>query len=347
MAGVSDPTPERPRQVTMAGWLIMVGSVFALGLVVERLSGLHTLETQEKINRFLSTPPGSDLGVGTDTAVTVIRTLAMVTAGCATAAGILGFHVLRRSRSARVAVTILAVPIFFAGMVTGGFITSVVAASAAILWLQPARSWFDGKPPPERRTAPVPVPVAAVAPPPAPGAAVFSAPPPVSDRPPAAVSARPPAVLWACVLTWVCTAMVTIGLVASAVALAAMSDRIIDDMYRRNPDLAAQGVSDDLLIAATCLMIAGLVVWCVSAAAVAILVFRGVEWARIVLVVSAALCSVCCLVGAAVGAFVLLLPLVVSASCIAMLLRADSRPWFDRRTTPTGPPSPGGPSLPR
>src|SRR6478752_3212499 len=163
MADVSEPTPERPRQVTMAGWLIMVGSAFAVLLVFDRLSGLHTLEKQESINNFLSTPPGSDLGVGADFVVTAIRTLGMVTAGCATAAGILGYQVLRRSKSARLAVTVLAVPIFFAGMVTGGFITSVVAASAAILWLQPARSWFDGKPPPERRTAPAATPAAAVA----------------------------------------------------------------------------------------------------------------------------------------------------------------------------------------
>jgi len=340
MAGVSEPNPERPRQVTMAGWLIMVGSVFALGLVVDRLSGLHTLETQEKINDFLSRPPGSDLGVGADTVVTVIRTLAMVTAGCATAAGILGFHVLRRSRSARTAVTVLAVPIFFAGMVTGGFITSVVAASAAILWLQPARSWFDGKPAPARRTAATPAPAAAARPA-APGASVHSAPAPTP------VSGRPSAVGWACVLTWICTGLVTIGLLASAVALAVTPDLMLDQVHRDNPDLAAQGISDDLLIVVTYLMIAALIAWCVSAAVLAILVFRGIDWARIVLVVSAATCGVFCLVGTAVGAFVLVVPLIASAASVALLLRADARPWFDRRATPTGPPSPGGPDLPR
>jgi hypothetical protein len=334
MTGVSEPTPERPRQVTMAGWLIMVGSVFALGLVVDRLSGLHTLETQESINDFLSTPPGSDLGVGHDTAVTVIRTLAMVTAGCATAAGILGFHVLRRSRSARTAVTVLAVPIFFAGMVTGGFITSVVAASAAILWLQPARSWFDGKPAPERRTthAPAGPPVVAspfTAPSASPSAATQAATSP-ETRP----SGRPRAVLWACVLTWVCTAFVTLGLVASAVALAVSPDLMLDQVHQDNPDLAAQGISDDLLIGATYAMIAGLVLWCVSAAVLAVLVLRRVDWARIVLIVSAATCAVLCLVGSAIGAFLLVVPLVASAFVIVMLMRADTRPWFARRGSP-------------
>ncbi len=308
----------------MAGWLIMVGSAFAVLLVFDRLSGLHTLEKQEAINNFLSTPPGSDLGVGTDFVVTAIRTLGMVTAGCATAAGILGFQVLRRSRSARTAVTVLAVPIFFAGMVTGGFITSVVAASAAILWLQPARSWFNGEPPPERRTAPAPAPAPASA----------SAPNPAPTPLVAGSAARPPAVLWACVLTWICTAFVTVGLGASAVALAVSPDLMLDQLHKDNPELAAQGASDDLLLVVTYVMIAGLVLWCVSAAGLAVLVLRGVDWARIVLIVSAATCAALCLIGSAVGAFVLVLPLIASGVVVAMLARADTRPWFDRRQLP-------------
>ena len=68
----------------------------------------------------------------------------MVAAGCATAAAILGYQVLRRSRSARLALTLLAVPLFVTGLVTGGFTSSVVAASAVMLWFQPARDWFNG-----------------------------------------------------------------------------------------------------------------------------------------------------------------------------------------------------------
>ncbi|WP_345521909.1 hypothetical protein [Nocardioides conyzicola] len=316
---MSDPTPTRPRQVTMAGWLIMVGSVFALGLVIDRLSGLHTLETQQKINAFLATSPGSELGIGSDTVVSGIRTLAMVTAGCATAAGILGYQVLRRSRSARAAVTVLAVPLFLAGTVTGGFITSVVAASAAILWLQPARAWFNGDPIPERRTALAPAAPATVAP---------------SD------AQRPPTVLWACVLTWVFSGLVVVGLLATAVVLAVSPDLMLDEAHRQNPDLADQGVSDTVLIGFTFLVLAGLVLWALSAAVLAVLVFRRIDWARIVLIVSAATCAVFCLVGVAVGAFLLVLPLLASVACIGMLLRADTRPWF-ARATPPGPPPPG------
>jgi hypothetical protein len=321
MAGVSEPTPDRPRQVTLAGWLIMVGSVFALGLVVQRLAGLHTLENLQAIERFLSKPPGSDLGVSTDTVVTTLRTLLMVTAGCATAAGILGYQVLRRSRSARTAVTVLAVPLFLAGMVTGGFVTSVVAASAAILWLQPARSWFDGTAPPERATSPSPV----LAPTAASPSQVALAEP---------VAPRPAAVLWACVLTWALSGLVVIGLVATAVVLAVSPDVALDEVHRQNPDLASQGVSDDLLIGATYVMLAALVGWCLGAAALAVLVLRRVDWARIVLVVSAACCAAACLLGVVVGAFVLVLPLLGSVAVVAMLVRPDTRPWFARRGGP-------------
>jgi hypothetical protein len=317
----------------MAGWLIMVGSVFALGIVVDRLSQLHTLEYQDSLRRLLAEPPGSSLGLGVDGATTLVRTLAMVTAGCATAAAILGYQVLRRSRSARVGVTVLAVPIFFAGLVTGGFVTSVVAASAAILWLQPARSWFDGTTPPARRTPQAPEPVAPPAPP-------MPMPPPSASWPPPApgvsqtVAARPPTVLLACILTWVCTGLVALGLVASAVALAVSPDLMLDQIHRDNPDLAAQGISDTMLMVVTYLMIVGLVVWCAFAAVLAVLAFRRIEWARIVLVVSAAITAVLCLIGAAVGGLLLLVPLIASVACIALLMRADTRPWFARRDTP-------------
>ena len=74
----------------------------------------------------------------------IMRVFGMVAAGCATAAAILGYHVLQRSRSARLALTLLAVPLFLSGMVTGGFLSSVVAAAAVMLWFQPSRDWFNG-----------------------------------------------------------------------------------------------------------------------------------------------------------------------------------------------------------
>ena len=100
-----------------------------------------------------------------------MRVLGMVAAGCATAAVILGYQVLRRSKTARIGLTVLALPLLFSGMVTGGFLSSIVVACALLLWLPPARDWFAGR--------------AAPAPPAAPG--LRGRPPPTHAR------GRPPA----------------------------------------------------------------------------------------------------------------------------------------------------------
>jgi hypothetical protein len=306
--------------------MLMAGSGLAVLLVADRLAGLHSLESRQAVEQFLSREPGSGLGLDVDGALGLIRTAAMVTAGCATAAGILGYQVLRRSRSARVAVSVLAVPIFLTGMVTGGFVTSVIAASAAILWLQPARAWFDGTTPPER-------PATAAA------RATAGAPAPVVAAPPAAATPaataypraerRPGAVLWACALTWVATGLTMLGLTASGVVLAVRTDVMLDEAHRQSPDLAAQGVTDQMLVAATYALIGGIGLWCLGAAVIAFFVLRGAAWARIVLLVSAATASAACLVGAAVGAVVLLLPLGASVATIALLLRSEVGLWFN------------------
>ena len=306
----------------MAGWLLMVGSAFLVLLAFDRLTALHTLETRQALEVFVSTSPGSDLGVGVDAVRGAIRTLAMVAAACATAAGILGYQVLRRSRSARVVVTVLAVPIFVAGMVTGGFVSSLVAAAAVMLWLPPSRGWF-GDTGAATATAPRPatadpfVPAASAAP----HAAVA----------PAAVARRPRSVVWACVLTWVFASVAALGLVASGVAIALDPAVLLDQLHRQNPELVAAGVNDDLALATSYLMLAGLVFWCLATVVLAVLTYRRVGWARIVHLVSASAAGALSLLGLAAGGSLLLLSLVASAVTVALLLRPDARAWFERR----------------
>lgn len=145
---MAEPSSQtRPRQVTMAGWLIMVGSALLVVTVFERIGTLRDLETRESIDEFLSTPPGNGLGLDVPAAQQLLEVVSMVAAGSAAAAGILGFHVLRRHRGARLALTLVAIPLFLSGLLVGGFLSSLVAASAVLLWLEPARAWFDGRPP--------------------------------------------------------------------------------------------------------------------------------------------------------------------------------------------------------
>lgn len=334
--------------MTLAAWLIMVGSLVVVAMVFDRIGGLHTLETRQSVERFLAEPPGADLGIGVDGVITVLRVVSMVAAGCATAAAILGYQVLRRSRSARLALTVLAVPLFLTGMVTGGFVSSVVAASAVMLWLQPSRSWFEGRAP------------AVPAPPAARQAAPPSSEPPAQQSPvqqpwtqqppvqqpwaqqawthePAGGSAtrpaadRPRPVVAACALTWVSSGLVALGLLLTAVVLAVDPDLLLDEVHRQRPDLAEQGVSDGMLIGVSLAMSAAIVLWCVAASVLALLVFRRVDWARVVLLVSAGVSAALCLVGLVAGGFLLVVPLAAAVGTFLLLVRPDTRPWFQSR----------------
>lgn len=141
MAGVSSSTHPRPSQVTLTGWMIIVGSVLVVFSVVEQLSGMRSLETRQAVETFLDEPAGQALGLDVEAVLTLWRTAALVAAGCATAAVVLGWHVLRRHRGARVGLTVLALPLFLTGVATGGFLSALVAAASLMLWMQPARDW--------------------------------------------------------------------------------------------------------------------------------------------------------------------------------------------------------------
>ena len=316
----------------------MVGSLIVVAMVFDRIGGLHTLETRESVERFLAEPPGAELGIGVDGAITVLRVVSMVAAGCATAAAILGYQVLRRSRSARLALTVLAVPLFLSGMVTGGFVSSVVAASAVMLWLQPSRSWFEGK------AAAVPAPPAArqIAPPPsATPVQQLPAQQPPTHQPRAQVRSsasatgpaadRPRPVVAACALTWVSSGLVALGLLLTAVVLAVDPDPLLDEVHRQRPDLAEQGVSDGMLIGVSRVISAVVVLWCVAAVVLAALVYRRIDWARVVLLVSAGISAAVCLVGLVAGGFLLVVPLAAAVGSFVLLVRPDSRLWFHAR----------------
>lgn len=147
---VTSATERRPPQVTFTGWLVVGGSVFVLLGAFEAMGALRTMETREMIQTFLDEPPGSSLGIGFERARELRRVAILVLGACAAAASILGFFVLRRDRAARVALTVLAVPLFLSGSIAGGFASAIVTVSIVMLWLEPARSWFAGRAVPER-----------------------------------------------------------------------------------------------------------------------------------------------------------------------------------------------------
>jgi hypothetical protein len=279
--------------------------------------------------------------------------------------------VLQRSRGARIALSVLAGPLFVAGMVTGGFMSSVVVASAVMLWFQPARDWFDGvtrlprdidRPAPAAEVAPrsrADAPDASDAPgpgrstgatdagqqdvgrrgapaaypgfgtPPAPGQVTAPGWPPA---PPVARSGtaatRPNAVLAACVLTWVTSSLAVVMMAISVAVLASRPGLVYDELLRQNPELADQGVSERVLVDATYVLGAVVVVWSLVAIALALLVFRRVAWARPVLMASAGVAALLCLLAVVVGQVLVLVPLAACATTVALLARPEAGAWL-------------------
>ena len=136
----------RPSQVTMAGWVAVVGSVLLVLTLFESVAQLHTLEVRETVDEFLSTPPGNGLGLDIPQVVEIMRWLMLFSGAAAAAATVLAIYVLQRHNAARVGFTVAAVVIMLTAPVSiaGGFLPVMIAFSAIMLWTKPARDWFSG-----------------------------------------------------------------------------------------------------------------------------------------------------------------------------------------------------------
>ena len=344
-----EKTVPRPSQVTIAGWLVIVGSVFVVLASFDRIRGLHTLETREAVESMLGS--GSNvLGLDVQGTLSLMRVLTMVAAACATAAAILGYQVLQRSRSARLVLTGLAVPLFVAGFSVGGFFPAVVTGSITMLWFQPARDWLDGKtpkPPPERPVAPrvgTPMPPPPLLPPTdASGTAgprevsgfgdrtslLASLPPPTSapfGTAPTAAPARPLALVWACALTWVGAGLVAV-LALVSVFLFASDPGLVRDVYEQSSVFEREGFSVDEVRTTGIVMFVLLVLWSLAAVVIAGFAWTRRAWAWTALIVSASTATLMCLLGV-LGGPALIVPMLWCAVAFFLLLRPEVRAYY-------------------
>jgi hypothetical protein len=352
MEGVSEPstTPVRPPQVTLACGIVMVGSVFVVLSVWDRIAGLHSLDSRHALQSVLDRAGLKGSGVTLDDLMVAVKTVSMVAAACATAMVILGWQTLRRSRSARLALTILAVPLLVCGLLTQDLASAGVAAAVGTLWFGPCRTWFDDASPASPRPAgarPFPTPTrggtppgpppssrpSAAAPPTTSPTAPLWAPPPTSAydaRRDVHERGRPTALLWACALTWACASLSVVVLIGSVVVLATDSRTVLDAMHEQNPELARQGVSDHLVITVGYITCGAFLVWSLVALALALLLFRGRRWAWYALTISTSAAAVVCLIGV-IGSVVVLVPLAATVATLACLVRPEVRAWLVSR----------------
>jgi hypothetical protein len=185
----SEPSA-RPRQLTVAGGFVIAGSVILLFAIFDAITNLQSVDTRDEVSRMLS-QTGNGLGLTVSETLSGMRFGLMVAAACAAASAVLGIFVLQRHRGARVALSVLAVPILLTSPLTGGVLGALVAMATLALWSGPARDWFAGRPVREplasaRREREEPTPRPAPRedfPPPAPPPSTGPVPTAPSDRP--------------------------------------------------------------------------------------------------------------------------------------------------------------------
>jgi len=143
----------RPREVTIGGWAIPVASAVLVVAVFDRMAGLRSVATRDALTKALTSGWAEGLGISVDDAITLIRAALFVSGTAAAITGILGIFVLQRHASARIALTVAAVPVVLTAPVVGGLLGVVIGVSTGLLWTRPARDWFAGRPATPRQPA--------------------------------------------------------------------------------------------------------------------------------------------------------------------------------------------------
>lgn len=334
---MSTTTAPRPRQTTMAGAMVMLAAVFVVLSVADTVSRLRSIETRESIERFLAEAPAGDLGLSVESMIQTLHWVAMVAALCSVAAVALGWQALQGSRQARTILSVLALPIFFTGLVAGGFMSSLLAVAAGMLWLSPSREWFAGKPIPEPvkpgqtdRDANVRALTGQGGPPQTPAPTSLPAPPPGWPATMAPMSKRPDPATVAIALTLVMAGIVFAMTATSLIVLATQPDLVLDELNRQNPDLEAEGISESLLLATSYVSGGVALAWSAIAIVLAVLVGRRRAWAARGLLVCAAACALFCVL-ATLASPVALVPAVAAIATISCLRRPEVRAWLTGR----------------
>jgi hypothetical protein len=354
---MSETKLPRPGQATLAGWLIVLGSLLTVVGAWDQISGLRSLDTRERVEEMLAEPPLAGSGIGLDNILEIMHVMALVTGAMAAAAVILGWHVLQRSKQARLALTIIAAPLFIGGMFGGGFWSTLAAVAVVLLWMSPTRDWFDGVSPAKREARGSGDPDQEAYVPPAPpevstGSTTAESgstsgtvrlsdkqPPPwtgaVDRTTKATPSRRPGAVTAAAVLTWIGSGITALMMLASAVAATANPDLILEQLRKQaEGDAAMQEVvglyTTDVVVASAWAGAVLVALVCIAAAVFAVFAVRRHPWARVALMISAGVSGLSLLL------FALAFPPAVvlfgaAVATFSFLLRPEVAAWFRSR----------------
>lgn len=344
----------------MFGWLVILSGIVTVLNSWETVAAIGSLETTEELRRRLDEPPFSSAGMGLEAMRETHRVAAIIGAAAAGGAAVFAIWAMRRDRTARLVLSLLAVPVLLTGYVLGGLAPTLLAVAAMMLWLQPSRDWYDGKdyvppePPeepstpsaqdpwsrPDRDTgpdarwaAPDPGQRRPEGPAPTRGAPAARG----QQRPSLAQRTRPGALVRACLLAGVFSAG-AFGLVAAALTmLLGDTDGMVEAMQRQEPALGEAGITGDQLVLTLTVMLGVVALWCAAGVVAAYATLRGAEWGRITLIVLAVVTGVASVALGVVNPMLL----VVALACVitvVLLVRPEVAAWTrgnnraDRRT---------------
>ncbi|WP_107766445.1 hypothetical protein [Nocardioides terrigena] len=138
---------------------------------------------------------------------------------------------------------------------------------------------------------------------------------------------RPEGVVLAFVLTLVSAGLVLVLVSISVLVMAVSPDLMLEEVLRQQPELADQGVTQAMLQTTTFVMGGVVIAWAAAAIVLAFLTLGRRRVAAQLLMVSAALSAVLCVVGT-FASLLLALPAFASIVTVAVLRRPDVRAWL-------------------
>jgi hypothetical protein len=345
----------RPRLVTLASVMAVVGSLVLVVSLVDTLGRLRTPETRRTIDDFLAEPPGDALGLETAQVVDVMQVLAYVSGVLAAVTLVLGVFVAQRHHGARIGLTVAAALLLLTVPVAG-LMPFFVAISVGLLWSRQARDWFAGRPPapagpraalsesgpppspfpygaggsssgpdPWRQPEPrptEPTPLAAQAPWQGHPAGSWPAPP---QRP----GKRPTTVTTAAVLTWLGAGATAALAALTGVVVAVAPDAVVEEFDRISEQSGADLVlSRQEILATAWASVAILLVWSLAAILLAVLAFRRSNAGRILLAISAAMTALFSLVS--ILSLIPIVTLLMGLATVVLLFTGGANAWYRR-----------------
>lgn len=145
MTSESHQATPRPREVTVAGVQIVLGSALVLAIAFNAMAQLRSTQMRDLLAELLDSQQAAGLNLTVESARTLVKYSLLVAGGVAAVALVLGVFLLRRDRSSRMVLTVLGCLIALVTVLGGPpawIMTAYVSASVLLLWTKSARAWF-------------------------------------------------------------------------------------------------------------------------------------------------------------------------------------------------------------